>query len=172
MRWVFLLITLLAGTAHSATNEPVIKDLGLFYPVPDSDPISQDMHFKIAFDVASGAPVGEQNNHINSLARFINMHVAHGVNPKNIALALVVHGDATQDVLKSSEYQARFAADNANASLIRQLLANNTQVYVCGQSAKHNNINAKQLLPGVRMALSAMTAHAQLQQQGYTLNPF
>jgi len=28
------------------------------------------------------------------------------------------------------------------------------------------------LLPGVEMALSAMTAHAILQQEGYTLNPF
>jgi len=27
-------------------------------------------------------------------------------------------------------------------------------------------------LPGVTMALSAMTAHALLQQDGYTLNPF
>jgi hypothetical protein len=28
------------------------------------------------------------------------------------------------------------------------------------------------ILPGVEMALSAMTAHALLLQQGYTLNPF
>jgi len=28
------------------------------------------------------------------------------------------------------------------------------------------------LLPNVEMALSAMTAHALLQQDGYTLNPF
>ena len=28
------------------------------------------------------------------------------------------------------------------------------------------------LIPGVELALSAMTAHAQLQQAGYTVNPF
>ena len=28
------------------------------------------------------------------------------------------------------------------------------------------------LLPGVELALSAMTMHALLQQKGYTLNPF
>tara|TARA_Y100000588_G_scaffold170524_1_gene184375 strand:+ start:507 stop:614 length:108 start_codon:yes stop_codon:yes gene_type:complete len=33
-------------------------------------------------------------------------------------------------------------------------------------------VKQQQLIPGVQMALSAMTAHAQLQQQGYTLNPF
>ena len=33
-------------------------------------------------------------------------------------------------------------------------------------------VTPKQLIQGVTMSLSAMTAHAQLQQQGYTLNPF
>ena len=28
------------------------------------------------------------------------------------------------------------------------------------------------LLPGIEVGLSAMTAHALLQQQGYTVNPF
>jgi intracellular sulfur oxidation DsrE/DsrF family protein len=43
---------------------------------------------------------------------------------------------------------------------------------VCGQSAAFNDVTNEDLLPGVHMALSAMTAHAQLQQEGYTLNPF
>jgi hypothetical protein len=33
-------------------------------------------------------------------------------------------------------------------------------------------VKTEDLLPGVEMALSAMTAHALLQQQGYTFNPF
>ena len=34
------------------------------------------------------------------------------------------------------------------------------------------DITGGDLLPGVEMSLSAMTAHALLQQDGYTLNPF
>ena len=75
-------------------------------------------------------------------------------------------------MLENSVYKSRFDVDNKTESLIKQLLANNTQVYVCGQSAMHMKVAAEQLIPGVKMALSAMTAHAQLQQQGYTLNPF
>ena len=43
---------------------------------------------------------------------------------------------------------------------------------VCGQSAACYGVKTDDLLPGVEMAVSAMTAHALLQQQGYTLNPF
>jgi len=34
------------------------------------------------------------------------------------------------------------------------------------------DIREADLLPGITMAPSAITAHALLQQQGYTLNPF
>ena len=165
-----LLLTSLSTLA--AEPAPVIKDFGYFYNVPSHVSDLSQAQFKIAFDVGDGAEKGAQNNHINSLARFINMHVAHGVKPENIQLALVVHGGASVDVLANSYYKARFDKDNKTQSLIKQLLANNTQVYVCGQSATHMKVAAEQLIPGVKMALSAMTAHAQLQQKGYTLNPF
>jgi intracellular sulfur oxidation DsrE/DsrF family protein len=46
------------------------------------------------------------------------------------------------------------------------------RIIVCGQKAAYYNVTSDDLLPGVKMALPAMTAHALLQQQGYTLNPF
>ncbi|TMP72033.1 hypothetical protein CWB76_04920 [Pseudoalteromonas sp. S1609] len=167
-----LSLLLTSFSSLAAEPAPVIKDYGYFYNVPEHVSDLNQAQFKVAFDVGKGAEKGVQNNHINSLARFINMHVAHGVKPENIQLALVVHGEASVDVLKNSDYKARFEKDNKTESLIKQLLANNTQVYVCGQSAMHMKVAADQLIPGVKMALSAMTAHAQLQQQGYTLNPF
>jgi len=165
-----LLLTSFGNLA--AEPAPVIKGYGYFYNVPSHVSDLSQAQFKIAFDVGEGAEKGAQNNHINSLARFINMHVAHGVKPENIQLALVVHGGASVDVLENSVYKARFDKDNKTESLIKQLLDNNTQVYVCGQSATHMKVSSEQLIPGVKMALSAMTAHAELQQQGYTLNPF
>ncbi|MGQ8364504.1 DsrE family protein [Glaciecola sp. 1036] len=166
------LLILLSFSIHAEDTPPAIKDFGYFYEVPDHVPIDENTKFKIAFDVAKGAESGKQNNNINSLARFINMHLAHGVKAQNIQLALVVHGGATLDVLSNDEFKKRFEVDNGSESLITQLLENNTQVFVCGQSAMHNKVEQSQLIPGVQMALSAMTAHAILQQQGYTLNPF
>ncbi|ATC84273.1 hypothetical protein PAGA_b0345 [Pseudoalteromonas agarivorans DSM 14585] len=168
----YLLGLVLLFSPFINANEQPINGFGNYYNVPEHDKINSSTVFKIAFDVADGAKKGEQNNSINSLARFINMHVAHGVKLKNIQLALVVHGSASVDVLANSEYKKRFSADNKNQALIKQLLANNTQVYVCGQSATHFKVTPELLIDGVKMSLSAMTAHAQLQQQGYTLNPF
>ena len=171
MKTVILCVLLsLSAWTHSAV--PPIKDFGLFYEVPEHQKISKEIVFKLAFDVADSAEKGQTNFNINSLARFINMHVAHGVPLENIQLALVVHGSATHDMLKSDEYKARFEQANKNQWLITQLLENNTQVYVCGQSATHYKVGKADLIPGVEMALSAMTAHALLQQQGYALNAF
>ncbi|KAA1153968.1 hypothetical protein EU510_09275 [Pseudoalteromonas sp. FUC4] len=167
----YLLILLLISPFSQAADN-TIKGFGNFYNVPQHAPINDSTVFKIAFDVADSAKKGEQNNSMNSLARFINMHVSHGVKPENIQLALVVHGSASVDVLANKEYKKRFNVDNKNQALIEQLLASNTVVYVCGQSATHYKVAPEQLIEGVKMSLSAMTAHAQLQQQGYTLNPF
>ena len=170
MKYLLLLVLLFSPLIY-ATEQPIKGD-GNYYNVPEHDEINDSTVFKIAFDVADDAEKGAQNNSINSLARFINMHIAHGVKPENIQLALVVHGSASVDVLANSEYKKRFGVDNKNQALIEQLLANNTKVYVCGQSATHFKVTPALLIEGVKMSLSAMTAHAQLQQQGYTLNPF
>jgi len=56
--------------------------------------------------------------------------------------------------------------------LIKALTGKGVRIIVCGQSATYYDIENEDLLPNVEMALSAMTAHALLQQDGYTLNPF
>jgi intracellular sulfur oxidation DsrE/DsrF family protein len=78
---------------------------------------------------------------------------------------------------KDTTYGAKHAAGgneipNPNGALIDALRAKGVRVIVCGQSAAAYDVQKADLYPGVEMALSAMTAHALLQQQGYTLNPF
>ena len=81
---------------------------------------------------------------------------------------MVVHGGAHRDLLTA---EAR-GDDNPSAALIAQLVEDGVQIHLCGQTAAWYGVGAGDLLPGIRMALSAMTVHALLQQQGYTLNPF
>lgn len=150
---------------------PVIKGFGKTAPVP-SHTVSENDVFKVAFDVASAADAGEVNRKFDSLARFINMHVAAGVRKENIQLALVVHGKAPFDLLNNVAYQKRYGTTNANAPLLNALLHNNVRVMLCGQSAAAHAINSNDLIEGVEVQLSAMTAHALLQQDGYTVNPF
>jgi intracellular sulfur oxidation DsrE/DsrF family protein len=100
------------------------------------------------------------------------MHVESGVPLKNIDLAIVVHGGATKDLTHKERYEVDTGVANASAPLIAALLEKNVKVYVCGQSAAFHGVAKDDLLPGVKMALSAMTAHALLDAEGYSLNPF
>ena len=132
-----------------------------------------DTVFRHSFDAVAEAEPGTLNRNLVSLARFLNMHARAGVPAENLQLALVIHGTAVNDVTRADHYGARHdGAENINVELIEQLQAHGVQFYVCGQSASRQSIDNEDLLPGVTMALSAMTAHALLQQDGYTMNPF
>ena len=154
-----------AGTA--------IPDFGPVASVEGPMPIPADATFSIAFDVSEPGKPGSLNRTIESAARFINMHVEAGVPAEAIRIAVVVHGQASFDLTDAATYAAKHdGAANANLAAIATLLQHDVQFILCGQSAAALGIKREQLAPGVRLALSAMTAHAQLQQQGYTLNPF
>ena len=154
-----------------------IPEFGEIADIQNDQPFSKRTKFKVAFDASKQAELGKTNRNIVSLARFINMHRAQGVPAKNIKLALVLHGSAAKDVTTQTYYDGLAAegekpVNNANAPLIKALLENGVQIYVCGQTAAYYNIKNEHLLPGVKMSLSAMTAHALLQKKHYTLNPF
>lgn len=147
----------------SFTPGPVIENYG---PVADAEitlPVPTDTAFRHTFDVAEPAEDGELNRTLVSAARFINMHARAGIDTTRIEVAVVVHGKAIYDVSGEAP---------ANAPLVAALIEHGVQIIVCGQTAAYYDVTTDKLLPGVQMALSAMTAHALLQQQGYTLNPF
>jgi len=173
---IFVLVFTIANTAIADENKfisgPVIKGYGKHAKVQQDLDFDKNRVFKVAFDISEQAKVGEVNRQIETLARFLNMHVANGVPAKNIHLALVVHGKASFDLLKGSLYQEKYQQNNANSELLKQLMKNQIEVYVCGQSAAYYAIANEMLAPGVQMALSAMTAHVVLQNQGYKVNPF
>ena len=150
---------------------PVITQFGMHAKVPNVT-LSPETQLKVAFDVAAQGEGGKVNRKFDSLARFLNMHVAAGVPKQNIKLALVVHGKASMDLLEHEIYTKVHQQDNANKALLIELMSNNVAIFLCGQSAAAYEINHSQLIKGVDVELSAMTAHALLQQQGYTVNPF
>lgn len=153
-----------AAQPSAFRHGPAIERYGPAAPVDTDWPIPAGTEFKIAFDIAHAAASGELNRNIESAARLMNMLAQAGVAPALVSPAIVIHGDAVKDVTR--------AGAGANADLVAALIARGATFYVCGQSAAAQGVARDQLLPGVRMALSAMTAHARLQQQGYTLNPF
>jgi len=154
-------------------NGSVFTTFGKVASIETDMKIPKRAKFKVLFDTAKGAKAGEINRTLNSAARFINMHAAAGIAEKNLKVAVVFHGEGSVDLTQDGYYGAHHKdAKNANAAIIKALTDKGVRVILCGQTAVYRDITHEDLLPGVEMALSAMTAHALLQQQGYTLNPF
>ena len=173
------ILTVLALTATSvnAGSEDfkpgkAIPGFGMIADVPTATPLAEGIVLKHAFDRPEAAEPGTLNRSIESAARFINLHYAVGVPLENIQVAVVIHGSAVLDVTKAEFYLERTGEENANIALINALLLAGVRIIVCGQSATARDVYAEDLLEGVELALSAMTAHAVLQMEGYTLNPF
>ncbi|WP_288016404.1 DsrE family protein [Blastomonas sp.] len=151
----------------------VITGFGPVATVEGREPLPANATFSVAFDVAEAAKPGAINRTLESAARFINMHAEAGVPRDAVRVAVVVHGPASFDLTNAAAYARKHnGATNANLAAIAALIDNGVEIHLCGQSAAGQGIARSDLAPGVRMQLSAMTAHALLQQQGYTLNPF
>ena len=167
MRSLFLFAVFLPAAAiadlSSFTTGPAFEDYGPVADVETSVALPAGITLRHVFDVGAAAEDGQPNRTLVSAARFINMHARAGVDAERIEVAIVVHGKAINDVSGEAP---------GNAELVAALLAHGVEIYVCGQTAAYYDVANDDLLPGVEMALSAMTMHAVLQQRGYTLNPF
>ncbi len=167
---------LLASEASAQMDKfhkgPLIEAFGPVATIDSREPIPKNAEFKVSFDIVDQAEAGTLNRSLVSGARFLNMHAEAGVPPDHMSLAFVIHGKAVHDVTNDAHYGKVTGASNANLALIKELTAHGVKIEVCGQSAAYHGVSVDDLAPGVSMSLSAMTSHALLQQDGYTLNPF
>lgn len=178
LRAALLTALLLSAPALAQSREgfgpgPVLPDVGPIAPVESDLALPKGAKFKIAFDLHSRAEPGALSRQIETAARTLNMHVAAGVPQKDVQIVLIAHGPAAQDLLNPESYAKR-TDGKANGSLdaVKKLLGAGVEIYLCGQTAMGQKITKADLIPGVKMSLSAITAHAVYQQRGYTLNPF
>lgn len=182
LRWMMAIVVGVAAAGPLAAQDmsafktgPVLESFGPHAPVAGMSAVPQDAKFAIAYDVSGPAAEGSANRGFEAAARFLNMHVAAGVPQQNIRLVVVVHGKVALELLSDAAHAANPASRrgaNPSGKLVAALLAEDVRFILCGQSAAAYGIKSEDLIPGVEMALSAMTSHALLQQQGYTVNPF
>jgi intracellular sulfur oxidation DsrE/DsrF family protein len=162
-----------ASAQQRAQAGPIIESGGAVFSVDPDLKTPHDRDYKVAFEIrAPSSEPDQMNASINTVARFLNMHAQAGVPRDRVSGALVAHGGASFELLDNAAYRERFGVDNPNAELIRELVAAGQPVLICGQSAASRGIDKETLIPGVQVALSAMTAFLLLQDQGYRVNPW
>lgn len=174
--FIFLITLLFQTTLLAQTKEtgPVIKEYGKVWAIDNPDfKVDPNKEYKAVFDIMNSPENRESvNASIETAARFLNMHAQSGVPAKKLKVALVVHNQASKDVISNEAYQKKYGTKNPNQELIKALIDAGGQVIFCGQSSLSRGFPREDLIEGVQLSLSAMTALIQLQDENYRLIKF
>lgn len=166
---LFLLFVSFQASASEPVTGPVVENYGPVYAVAeDSFNLDSKRKYKILMDIGKGPDdPSVLNRNVESAARLLNMHARNGIKPENLELAIVLHGSGIHSALKDEAYDEKFLVSNPSKDLVKSLSKAGVHIYVCGQSAAFNGYSEEDLLPEIKMAVSAMTVHVRLQQEGY-----
>ncbi len=160
--------------AQSKESGPIIKDFGKVWRIDNTDfKVDTTKTYKAVFDIMnSPEDITQLNASIETAARFLNMHAQSGVPANQLKVALVVHNQASKDVISSEAYKTKYGTANPNENLLNDLIEAGAEVIFCGQSSLSRGFPKEELIPGVQLSLSAMTALIQLQDDNYRLIKF
>ena len=169
---LLFLVLLLGGTpaiAAEPVTGPVIDNYGPVFAVPKgSYNLVPDQQYKVVMDVGKGPEdPAKLNRSIESAARFLNMQARNGTASKNLKMAIVLHGSGARAALNEQAHSKHFSVPNGSKGLVEALGKAGVDIYICGQTAAYYGYTPDDLLPQVTMAVSAMTVHVRLQQEGY-----
>ena len=131
------------------------------------------MEYKLLFEVILNNP-DSQKNQINfglvEVCREINLHVASGIPLKNIMPVVVVHGGALTSLTTNEAYLKRHHVNNPNLKTIEELTKLGVKFIACGQAMAFFKVNREDLLPVVKVSLTAKTVLTNYQLKGYVLS--
>jgi intracellular sulfur oxidation DsrE/DsrF family protein len=131
-----------------------------------------DKEYKLLFEITAKNPdstAKDINEGLDEVARVLNLHYASGIPPKNIIPVVVIHGPGLEALKTNEAYNTRHKIDNPNLKLVADLEKIGTKFIACGQAMAFFSIEKKDLLPEVKISLTAQTVLSNYQSQGYTL---
>jgi len=164
----------LLGYGQTKASGPIIKDFGKVYKIEHADiELDTTKTYKVVFDIMD-TPEGHEtrNAKIETAARFLNMHAQNGVPKEQLKVKVIVHNKASKDLSNNDSYKKKYGFENPNQELIKALLAADVEFIFCGQSSVSRGFPKSDLIPGVQLSLSAMTALIAAQEAGYQLIKF
>jgi len=129
---------------------------------------------KALFEInAGGGDTLNANAQLVTMARFFNIHARNGFAEQQLKGAAVFHGAGWTALLSDSAFAARFGGKpNPSRKLVEELLQHGAVLVLCGQTAGARSISRAELIPGVKVSASAMTALLVLENDGYRHIPW
>ncbi|MGI8635147.1 MAG: DsrE family protein [Segetibacter sp.] len=130
-----------------------------------------NQHYKILMEVTKGIKdtieAKDINAAIGEVGRLMNIHIAAGIPKKNVEVVVVAHGGILKSFYNNATYKEKYKVDNPNIAVFDQLLAAGVKFIACGQAMSFLDISKQQLLPWMKVALSAQTVLTDYQLKGY-----
>ena len=167
-------LVVIPSTLSAQTSAARIAGYGAIAPLTgDETRAEPGLRYRLVFNVTKAAAKPDKvNPSLDKVARLLNLLGRDDIRPAPGDIVVIIHGTATPIVTNSAVYAARTKAElNPNLELIGKLREAGVTVAVCSQALHANRISAKELAPGVRVDLSAMTTLAGLQLRGWALIP-
>ena len=135
--------------------------------IPDTNQM-----YKLLFDITERNPdslAKEINSGLDEVARLLNLHIASGIPAKKIIPVVVIHGPGIEAVFNNASYKKIHSIENPNVKLVNDLQHVGTKFIVCGQAMAFHEATKEDLLPDIKISLTAQTVLSNYQLQGYVL---
>ena len=132
------------------------------------------LEYKLLIELTVNNPdslAKEINNGLSEVARIINLHAAAGIPVKNILPVVVVHAGALNAITTNAYYKKHYGTDNPNIKIVGELEKIGTKFIACGQAMSFISLKKEDLLPQVKVSLTAQTVITSYQLKGYVFMP-
>lgn len=124
---------------------------------------------KVVFDTTAATAAGKPNRGLDSAARLVNIYAAEGLEAARPRIAVILHTAATTAAFTDDAHSRTPAGGpNPNRQLVEALIADGVEVWVCGQSVIRGGHSLADVLPGIRVAHSAMIFNINRQSDGWS----
>ena len=159
-----------ASALHPVLN---VGEFSGVIPVKDPTEIPDpNLDYKFLFELTSLNPdsaAKDVDYGLTEVARVINLHVASGIPLKKISVVIVVHGPALKAFGTNAYYNEQFKMDNPNIKVVEELKKLGTKFIACGQAMAFLEVKRENLLPDVKVSITAQTVISSYQLKGYLL---
>jgi len=125
---------------------------------------------KVVFDATAASAAGKPNRGLESAARLVNIYASEDMEASRPRIAVILHTHSTVAAFTDDAHSRTPAGGpNPNRQLVEALVANGVEVWVCGQSVIRGGNALTDVMPGIKIAHSAMIFNINRQDDGWSM---
>ena len=147
----------------------IFDSWGWITPPADSSPVAVQRDICAVCRIKNDEWKGDVGKGLACVKELVDTYTSAGISYSELHFSAVFHGDAAYWLLKDEQYSAftKKEGPNPNKSIIRDLVALGVSIELCGQTMKEHGWTRDNVLPEVKIVVSAYPRIIDLELQGY-----